>query len=143
MALTGTCRRTVWKPVPFAARKITRKTVAATSAGHRALGRPDAGTLAPGQVADLVTVRLDSVRTAGAGTGAAAAVFAATALVLSAIYILWAYQRMMTGPVREGNANLRDLVPRELVVVIPLIALLIVFGVILIFWDLLSWVIHF
>ena len=34
------------------------------------------------------------------------AVFAATALVLSAIYILWAYQRMMTGPVKDGNEKL-------------------------------------
>ena len=31
------------------------------------------------------------------------AVFAATALVLSAIYILWMYQRMMTGPVTRGQ----------------------------------------
>ena len=57
------------------------------------------------------------------------AVFAASALVLSAIYILWAYQRMMTGPVRDGNDTLPDLVPRELVVVAPLIALLLVLGV--------------
>jgi NADH-quinone oxidoreductase subunit M len=58
-----------------------------------------------------------------------AAVFAVTALVLSAIYILWMYQRMMTGPVKAGNEGIRDLVGRELVVVAPLIALLIVLGV--------------
>ncbi|OBK82046.1 NADH-quinone oxidoreductase subunit M [Mycobacterium sp. 1164985.4] len=57
------------------------------------------------------------------------AVFASTALVLSAIYILWLYQRMMTGAVTEGNERVRDLVPRELVVVAPLIALLLVLGV--------------
>ena len=57
------------------------------------------------------------------------AVFASTALVLSAVYILWMYQRMMTGPVKDGNDKLRDLVPREILVVAPLIALLIVFGV--------------
>lgn len=61
------------------------------------------------------------------------AVFAATALVLSAVYILWMYQRMMTGPVPEGFAEgerrIRDLVPRELAVVGPLIALLLVLGV--------------
>jgi NADH-quinone oxidoreductase subunit M len=57
------------------------------------------------------------------------AVFASTALVLSAVYILWMYQRMMTGPVKEGNDRLRDLVPREILVVAPLIALLIVLGV--------------
>jgi NADH-quinone oxidoreductase subunit M len=57
------------------------------------------------------------------------AVFAATALVLAAVYILWMYQRMMTGPVKDGNGGLRDLLPREIVVVAPLIALLLVLGV--------------
>jgi NADH-quinone oxidoreductase subunit M len=57
------------------------------------------------------------------------AVFASLALVLSAIYILWMYQRMMTGPVKEDNHGLRDLVPRELAVVAPLIALLLLLGV--------------
>ena len=57
------------------------------------------------------------------------AAFAATALVLSAIYILWMYQRMMTGPVSSENSKLTDLVPRELAVVVPLIALLLVLGV--------------
>ncbi len=57
------------------------------------------------------------------------AVFAATALVLSAIYILWLYQRMMTGPVTDDNERISDLVGRELVVVTPLIALLLVLGV--------------
>jgi NADH-quinone oxidoreductase subunit M len=57
------------------------------------------------------------------------AIFAASALVLSAIYILWAYQRMMTGPVKLENDKLGDLVPRELVVVAPLIAILILLGV--------------
>ena len=58
-----------------------------------------------------------------------AAVAASSALVLSAIYILWMYQRMMGGPVKEGNERLRDLLPRELAVVAPLIALLLVLGV--------------
>ncbi len=58
---------------------------AATSDGHASLGWPDAGEIAPGAWADLVTVTLDSPRTAGAagagavGTAAEAAVFAATA----------------------------------------------------------------
>jgi formiminoglutamate deiminase len=38
---------------------------ALTSAGNAALGWPDAGALIPGAPADLVAVRLDSVRTAG------------------------------------------------------------------------------
>ena len=54
---------------------------AATVDGHRALGWSDAGTIAVGARADLVTVRLDTVRTAGYAPDqvAAAAVFAATA----------------------------------------------------------------
>src|SRR5262249_61341979 len=58
-----------------------------------------------------------------------AAIVAASALVLSAIYILWMYQRMMTGPVKSGSERLRDLVPREIIVVAPLIALLVALGV--------------
>ena len=42
---------------------------AVTVQGHRALGWPDAGRIAPGQRADLVAVRLDSPRTAGAAPG--------------------------------------------------------------------------
>jgi formiminoglutamate deiminase len=44
---------------------------AATAAGHRALGWDDAGTLTPGARADLVTVRLDTVRSAGVPPGPA------------------------------------------------------------------------
>ncbi|KAA0021641.1 NADH-quinone oxidoreductase subunit M [Antrihabitans cavernicola] len=58
-----------------------------------------------------------------------AAVIATTALVLSALYILWMYQRIMTGPVKKGNEHVRDLIPRELAVVAPLIAALIFLGV--------------
>jgi formiminoglutamate deiminase len=50
---------------------------AATAAGHRALGWDDAGTIVPGARADLVSVRLDSARTAGVDPGGA--LFAATA----------------------------------------------------------------
>ena len=38
---------------------------ALTVAGHRSIGRPEAGVLAVGAPADLVAVRLDTVRTAG------------------------------------------------------------------------------
>lgn len=51
---------------------------AATAAGHASLGFPDAGLLVPGAWADLVTVRTDTVRTAGA-SGLEAVVYAATA----------------------------------------------------------------
>ncbi|MBV7700015.1 formimidoylglutamate deiminase [Streptomyces sp. TRM70350] len=54
---------------------------AATADGHAALGWADAGTLEPGALADLTTIALDSVRTAGPlpRLGAETAVFAATA----------------------------------------------------------------
>nr|WP_223182609.1 MULTISPECIES: formimidoylglutamate deiminase [unclassified Streptomyces] len=54
---------------------------AATADGHAALGRPDAGSLAPGALADFATIALDSVRTAGPVPRLAAetAVFAASA----------------------------------------------------------------
>ncbi|PTR26578.1 NADH dehydrogenase subunit M [Rhodococcus sp. OK519] len=59
----------------------------------------------------------------------AAAVVATIALVLAALYILWLYQRMMTGPVTSGNDGIGDLRRRELAVVAPLIAILLVLGV--------------
>jgi formiminoglutamate deiminase len=52
-----------------------------TEAGHHALGEAGAGVIAPGASADLVCVRLDSVRTAGATPhlAADAVLYAATA----------------------------------------------------------------
>jgi formiminoglutamate deiminase len=54
---------------------------AATEDGAECLGWPETGRLEAGRLADFVTVRLDSVRTAGADTGdlAATVVFSATA----------------------------------------------------------------
>nr|WP_237532778.1 formimidoylglutamate deiminase [Streptomyces sp. SID8352] len=54
---------------------------AATADGHAALGWDDAGRIEPGARADLTTIALDSVRTAGPPPrlGAETAVFAATA----------------------------------------------------------------
>ncbi len=57
------------------------------------------------------------------------AVAASLALVLSAVYVLWTYQRMMTGPLTPDNEKVGDLRPRELAVIAPLIALLLVLGV--------------
>lgn len=58
----------------------------------------------------------------------AAAVVATVGIVLAAIYILWLYQRTMTGPVHAGVADTPDLKPREITVVAPLIALILVIG---------------
>jgi formiminoglutamate deiminase len=62
---------------------------AATSAGHTSLGWPDAGQIAPGARADLVTVSLGSLRTAGAPDDLApeAAVFAASAADIGTVVI--------------------------------------------------------
>ena len=46
---------------------------AVTWEGHASLGWPDAGEIAPGSLADLVTVSLDSVRLAGVRAGAGTA----------------------------------------------------------------------
>jgi formiminoglutamate deiminase len=51
---------------------------AATATGHESLGFPDAGRIAEGQRADLVTVDLASIRTRGTGASPETLVFAAT-----------------------------------------------------------------
>ncbi|HWJ68248.1 MAG TPA: NADH-quinone oxidoreductase subunit M [Nocardioides sp.] len=53
---------------------------------------------------------------------------AVTAVVLSAIYILWMYQRTMTGPTPPEVENDRDLGVREIAAVAPLVAALVFFG---------------
>ncbi|HUD40132.1 MAG TPA: NADH-quinone oxidoreductase subunit M [Streptosporangiaceae bacterium] len=58
-----------------------------------------------------------------------AAVLATVGIILAAIYILWMYQRTMTGPVNPEVASMPDLRARELWAVGPLIALIIVLGV--------------
>jgi formiminoglutamate deiminase len=61
--------------------RVTALLADATVEGHRALGWPGAGRIAPGAPADLVAVDLRSLRTAGvaAGDALAAVVYAATA----------------------------------------------------------------
>jgi formiminoglutamate deiminase len=51
---------------------------AATAVGHASIGFADAGRIAAGQWADLVTFDTDSVRTSGTGAGEETVVFAAT-----------------------------------------------------------------
>jgi formiminoglutamate deiminase len=57
--------------------RFTTAELIGAATAHRSLGWTDAGTIAPGHRADLVCVRLDSVRTSGCDP--AQAVFAATA----------------------------------------------------------------
>jgi len=58
-----------------------------------------------------------------------AAVLATANIILASIYILWMYQRTMNGPLRDQVAGMKDLRPRELLAVAPLIVLLIFAGV--------------
>ncbi|NNF56272.1 MAG: formimidoylglutamate deiminase, partial [Acidimicrobiales bacterium] len=60
-----------------------------TVVGHRCLGWADAGLIAVGQRADLVTIALDSVRTAGTNNHSAteAIVFAATASDVTDVFV--------------------------------------------------------
>jgi NADH-quinone oxidoreductase subunit M len=59
----------------------------------------------------------------------AAAILATVGIILAAIYILWMYQRTMTGPTAESVADWHDLRARELWAVGPLIVLIIALGV--------------
>ena len=56
------------------------------------------------------------------------AVFASLGVILSACYMLWMYQRVFTGVPEGDNATLVDATPRELVVVVPLLALSLFIG---------------
>jgi NADH-quinone oxidoreductase subunit M len=54
---------------------------------------------------------------------------ASVAVVLGAIYLLWSYQRVAYGPIREEHRHLPDVSAREVVVLVPVLALLLLFGV--------------
>ena len=56
------------------------------------------------------------------------AVLATAGVVLAALYILWMYQRTMTGPAPDKLTGMRDLSVREMWAVGPLIALIIALG---------------
>lgn len=58
------------------------------------------------------------------------ALFAATGVILSAAYALWLYRRVIFGALEKENLKkLLDLSPREQLILYPLIALTILFGV--------------
>jgi NADH-quinone oxidoreductase subunit M len=55
---------------------------------------------------------------------------AATGVVLSAIYMLWMYRRVIFGPLTHPeNRTLRDLNGREIFILAPILALIVVMGV--------------
>jgi NADH-quinone oxidoreductase subunit M len=58
-----------------------------------------------------------------------AAVFAVLGLILGALYMMWAYERVMWGPItRAVNETLRDLNGREIAVMVPVIGLMLFMG---------------
>ncbi|MFQ5557311.1 MAG: NADH-quinone oxidoreductase subunit M [Acidimicrobiales bacterium] len=57
------------------------------------------------------------------------AVVAATGVILAALYLLWAYQRVFHGPAEGENAAMADLTLREALVMAPLLAVIVFMGV--------------
>lgn len=56
--------------------------------------------------------------------------FGATGMILSAVYMLWAYQRVMFGPLdNPENKALRDLSVREMMVLLPIAIMIFVMGI--------------
>jgi NADH-quinone oxidoreductase subunit M len=59
------------------------------------------------------------------------AAIAASGVILSAVYMLWMFQRVNYGEVTNGkNRSLPDLLPREWALMVPTIAMAIVMGVV-------------
>ena len=92
---------------------------AVTWDGHGSLGWPEAGEIAPGSLADLVTVSLDSPRLAGAGAAAGSSAEPDLAILEAAIFAATAadVRNVVIGGrdvVVEGRHVLVDDVPRAL-----------------------------
>jgi NADH-quinone oxidoreductase subunit M len=56
------------------------------------------------------------------------AIIATSGIILAAVYILWMYQRTMTGPPAEKVVGMRDLSKREVAAIAPVLALLVALG---------------
>jgi len=56
-------------------------------------------------------------------------VVAVTGVILAALYLLWAYQRVFHGPVTEGNERFREMRLTEALVIAPLLFLIVFLGV--------------
>jgi NADH-quinone oxidoreductase subunit M len=57
------------------------------------------------------------------------AIVSAVGVILAAVYLLWAFQRVFTGVPDGENATLRDISVRELSTVVPLLALSLFLGI--------------
>jgi NADH-quinone oxidoreductase subunit M len=59
-----------------------------------------------------------------------AAVLAASGVILGAVYMLWMYQRVMLGKItHHENKSLKDLNPREILTLVPIIILILWIGI--------------
>ncbi len=56
------------------------------------------------------------------------AVVAAGGVILAALYLLWAYQRVFHGPAEGANATMSDLRPLEVAVMVPFLAAIVGMG---------------
>ena len=57
-------------------------------------------------------------------------IFSTTAVILSAVYLLWLYQRVMLGPVdKDENKDLKDINKNELLSIIPILIFIVWIGV--------------
>ena len=57
-------------------------------------------------------------------------IIATSGVVLSAVYLLWMYQRVMLGPVeKDENKNVPDLNKREIISIIPILIMIVWIGV--------------
>ena len=57
------------------------------------------------------------------------AIIATLSIILAAIYILWLYQRTMTGPLKKGCENIKDLSGREVLAISPIVVAILALGV--------------
>ena len=57
------------------------------------------------------------------------AVVAATGVIIAALYLLWAYQRVFHGPAEGDNATMKDLTLREGLIMVPFLAGIVFMGV--------------
>ncbi len=58
-----------------------------------------------------------------------ATVFAVGGVILGALYMLWTYERVMFGPITKAvNETIRDLTSREIAVMVPVLALIVLMG---------------
>ncbi len=58
------------------------------------------------------------------------AALGATGIILGAVYMLWAYQKVMFGPLdKAANKVLKDINPREILVLLPIAIMMFVMGI--------------